>query len=733
MPYKLFPDILFRTPALPYSRHTRFLSDKDSLNRLLQDETIQDALFLASPVVYKELQKYLKGELTDAKEVKKLTASLTKYLSRMSTRCTPFGLFAACSMGTFADTTEVVVGKEVRGHARLDMFYLCTLAQAVANMADIKRKLRYYPNTTLYELADKYRYVEYKYNPQGRQFHLSAVDANYYTELLLRKASAGLLIEEMVRLLVDEEIEKEEAEAFIEELIDSQLVVSELDPGVTGKDMLQDMIDTLDAAGCTGDALDKIKSIRSHIDDINRGDSTILSIVEGLMQDIEYLKTAYDISYEEKFILQVDAVRKSRWATLSKEVQKEVESMFQLLNKITSSYSNQNLTKFKQEFSARYEEEEIPLLLALDPDIGVGYPADNKRYDPDSFLDGFAYPSPSGQSNIAIGALEALLLQKVQNDKSGNKELVLTDEDFKLFPKAAATDLPDTMSSMIEILKEDADELLIQMSGASGPTGARISARFAHTDEAIGKYVEAIVTKEQELQPDHVILAEISHLPNSRIGNILTRSHLRDYELVYLSNSTLPREQQIYLSDIMISVRNNRIQLRSKRLGKQIIPRLTNAHNYVVNAIPAYHFLADMQHEEGRGYIGFSWGNLSNILEYRPRVRYKNTILSPASWTIKKEAIESFAKIKDDKALIEKISQWRSEKSIPREILFEEGDNKLYVDLENPLSVHSFLSAVKKRPAFAISEFLFKEENCIVKDTDGNKYINEFIITFYKN
>lgn len=146
--------------------------------------------------------------------------------------------------------------------------------------------------------------------------------------------------------------------------------------------------------------------------------------------------------------------------------------------------------------------------------------------------------------------------------------------------------------------------------------------RFAHINKEIEELVRAIVAKEQELIPN-VIFAEVVHSPEARIGNILSsRPHIRDYEILYISDSDLPKDQLILLSDLMLSVKQGRLFLRSKRLNKEILPRLTSAHNYRNLTMPVYHFLCDMQIQSGRFGLFFNLGQqIENEFSFIPRVR----------------------------------------------------------------------------------------------------------------
>lgn len=189
------------------------------------------------------------------------------------------------------------------------------------------------------------------------------------------------------------------------------------------------------------------------------------------------------------------------------------------------------------------------------------------------------------------------------------------------------------------------------------------------------------------------------------------------------------------LSDLLLSVRNGQLILRSKRLNKEIIPRLTSAHNYYYSGtIPIYRFLADMQFQIGRGALYFNWGKeLESQLSFLPRVRYKNTILSSATWIVKIDEIKHFFTIQDDKQLLEEIEIWREKRFLPQYVLMPDEDNELFVNWANLVSIHSLFSIIKKRQEIKFMEFLFNPDTAIIKDASNRPYMNQCIVAFYKD
>ncbi len=737
IPYKNFSKFILRTPLFPYTFLESTLSKRniseEELKQICNNPLIQEAIFLASPDLYAELQKWLKNELkekTGNKKAKKgaenLQFALLKYILRMSSRCTPFGLFAGFSVGSFDEKTNIrfPVQSRYKRHTRLDMNYLCALAQDLAQSSELKEQLKYYPNSSIYTIGDQLRYVEYYYKNTRRLHHIVGVDHTEYLQKILQAASKGTYIKELTQLLVDNDISFEEAKEFIIEIIDSQLLVNELEPATTGDEFLEQILLILNKKDNTENIITTLSQTKEKLAKIDQ--SKFGTSIKKYDQIAKRLKTL-ETNYELKYLFQTDMVKPTINCTLNKQIANDILIGIEAMNKLTLPPPATNLTQFKDAFYERYEDREMPLVHVLDTEVGIGYLQNQNSGDLSPLVDDIALPLRSStSSDLKWNPIQTFLFQKYTHAISSNAyEVEITEKELELF-KPNWDDLPNTISTMVNIF----DDGSIHIKNAGGSSSANLLGRFCHADEETHNYVKNITLKEKELNQE-AILAEIIHLPESRIGNILLRPVLRDYEIPYLAKSSVDSDFQIRVQDLMVSVKGNRIVLRSKRLNKEIIPRLSSAHNYSFNALPVYQFLCDMQTQNIRGGVGFNWGALSNEYAFLPRVKFKNLIFSSATWNIKKDDMQEIVKAKDNNSLFKEVEKLRLAKKIPKLVLLADGDNELLINLKNLLCIKTMLSMVKKRPSFKLTEFLFESKNGIVKSKEGG-FTNQFVISFYR-
>lgn len=199
---------------------------------------------------------------------------------------------------------------------------------------------------------------------------------------------------------------------------------------------------------------------------------------------------------------------------------------------------------------------------------------------------------------------------------------------------------------------------------------------------------------------------------------------LRDYEIPYLVQSLLPHEKQIYVEDLYISIKNDRIVLHSKMLNKEIKPYLTNAHNYSEDSLPVYHFLSDLYSQHKRAGLSFFWGDLKKIYSFLPRVEYKNIILSKAQWQIIEDDINLLVPLIENKQqFLSELRIWRSKRQLPKWIQWIQWDHTLVLNLDNYDYAKLFISNVQSKKSIVIEEFLYNEKE---------DFAHQFIFSLYK-
>lgn len=735
MSYASFPNFVLRTPLYPvnFSKELtskKTISDQD-LKIILKESAIQEALFLASPPLYNELQKWLKDEIKDAKKEEKLKISLLKYLSRMSSRCTPFALFAGCAIGEFGDATKITIGDKNKHsrHTRLDMNYLVALSQDLAKEKHIKDQLLFYPNTSTYKVGNQLRYVEYQYKNTRRQHHISAVDDSNYLQRIFKIASHGATIVELAGCIIDQVITIEEATDFIEELIDCQLLVSELEPSVSGPEFLDQILKVLNKLRGVDHILLILKDVEKQLKKIDESIGNSVENYIAISKKLKELNTTFDL----KYLFQTDLFIKTEAITLDTSVIDSVKRGLCISNKITLPPKDTFLNQFKETFYERFEEREVSLAKALDVEMGVGYKQNQASAELSPLVDDLILPRINGNNtqDIKWSTIHTIFQRKLLYAISNKAYTVtLTDDDFKDFNENW-DDLPDTMSTLVELVEIDGEQK-IKCSSIGGSSAANLLGRFCHGNEHLKKYTQQIIDFETNANNDK-LLAEIVHLPESRTGNILMRPTLRDFEIPYLAKSLLENEKQVAINDLTVSVKNGKhIVLKSKKNNKEVLSHLTNAHNYTSNSLPVYQFLCDMQTQGKRGFLGINLGPFTKEYDFIPRIEYENLILSEATWNFKRTSISYLLEVMDsDKAFEAELLKFRELFNIPSFALFSEGDNELLINFENITSVKMLLHSVKKKDSFSLKEFLFSEDG-LVKSKDGkNYYTNEMILSFY--
>ncbi len=717
-----FQFILLRSPLQSLQKAYHFSENIQPM--------LEEGLYLSSPDFWNELQK--KEELT-GKDKAKLELTFAKYWLRSCTRCTPYGTFAGSFLSTLTEEETSLILNESSQHirsTRLDMNYMIGILQELVQLPQIRDQLKLFTNNSLYELPGSFRYAEYFIKNNNRNYQLTSIEKTDYIQDVLKCAQNGATIDELTKLLITtKNVNEEEAKDFIASLWDSQLLVPELEPCITGKEPLDQLIIQLEAFPGVEDLLSQLKKIQYLIQNPKQG--------VNYYQEIELkLKNLGMVKEIPKNTLQVDLFLSTQNSSINKELTDTIVKQAEDLMYLSRKGKNAELDEFKTKFYSKYEDAEVPLSIALDADLGIGYAGvHDGSAGGGELIDDLAVGGGTMERMSTVDYIQDYTVSKYYDYLKNQKPFIEIDEDeLKAFKKEVENHhFPNSMYLMGSLLKEDGllnlEHFTFALTGFGGPSAGNLLGRFTHGNEQLCNYSREILKAEEAEYPE-AIYAEIAHLPEARIGNILLRPVLRGYEIPYVGKSGAATENQIPVNDILVSISNNKLVLRSKTHNKRIIPRLTTAHNFGYKSLPIYKFLCDLQSQGIAHPSVWDWGSLST-LKNLPRVVYKNLIIQKAQWKIEEKDIKDLPKEAKDYG--DYFQSFRKKWEIPQKVTYAEQDNELFIDFEHPQAIELFLHYLKRHKTITLNEFLFTEENCVVKDVHGDPYTNEVIIPVYRD
>jgi thiopeptide-type bacteriocin biosynthesis protein len=302
-----FLDRLFlRTPFYSYARY-----DLARLPEILQQVPFRNALRLASPVIYAQLEKkdFDYNKLTTHEQF-----TLAKYYNRMCFRPTPFGGFVAFTLLEWG-------GGDVQLKGEPDCRLLLLPDNASREPAAGGQLIK---NPTLYRLGSSWRYYCSAVNTKGHhEFTIDELDAVRFNNELLERCGRGIERPELLRWISQAAgCPLPDAEDYLGFLLDEQVLY----PAGRG-------------AVISGETAAAVPAGSP----LNGG--------------------AYYAALERPLVSGGPAAAD----------REELAAVLAALHQVAAPVALPDLDKFIHDFSARFELEKVPLLTALDPDSGIAY------------------------------------------------------------------------------------------------------------------------------------------------------------------------------------------------------------------------------------------------------------------------------------------------------------------------------------------------------------------------
>ncbi len=668
--YSFHPVMLLRSPAYPFN-----YIKATTLQEHLDDEYFRNALFIASPEFYNELQK-ANFLLTMVKP--KAFRSLNNYVNRLHYRSTPFGMFSGFGPVRWQEEGEpfrtVILNNR-------QLHILPEMDEKAYQTTVLENEMLLYTNPSIYKVGNNIRFLKSEYDYQHRKFRfqISAMPWHQLIHSILAYCQSPVHLKILKDdMAVKSGLREDEVQQLVQHLIGENLL------------------------------LHKIKDSTLHCSAVRQSIVSESGLKNPRLKD-KTRNTYANLSY------------KLADGNISNQQQEKIKNGLAALQGICQNLTPDGLRKFAAAFAHKFDGRAIPLMVALDPELGVGYRELEQTYIHSGLLADILFPEKVQTYKVVQWSrAHALLMNKIHESSQLNAKGILLDDDDLNRLSGSLKPLPPGLSVLFRPLGED-----VFIESAGGATATALFGRFSIFDQKLGDTLRSIANNEVTYNPS-VVFAEINCLQEIHAANVEQRIKVYPYEIPLMTFPTYCSEDIIPLSDLWISVKNGRIIMWSEKLKKEVIPRLSSAFNHSRSHMNIYRFLCDLQYQGLQTNFSLDLSHYFPNLSFYPRVAYKGAILSLACWEYAKPKQQVDGQFKEYKN-VAILRQDLKSKGVPRYFASYQGDQQIVYDMESEEDMTTLENILYNKESIAIKEFPFPLHDSAFTDRCGGKYLEQYL------
>ncbi|MFC4534496.1 lantibiotic dehydratase [Sphaerisporangium dianthi] len=698
---------------------------RERLRELSEHPRVVQALHVASPSMTAGLA-HLSG--ADAKRSARSYSTLLRYVTRMTSRPTPYGLFSAVGVGRFGDATSARVAPDpvARTRTRADAGWLLSLIKELEGDESLRDGLHVSVNPLLYRVGDRavLSFADVHGTADNRHVGFRAtapVEVALETACVPGATYADIV--DAIRARVPGATE-DKARGLVAQLWDLHVLISDLRPAMTVPmpelDLLK-RLDGVDGAASVRAELARARELADAIDDA-RGMAPVAAL-DGLSKHQRAMSPGHT-----RETYQVDTALALEEDGLSREVGAVAAEAAEVLLRVGVKHQRyHHIVEYHTAFLERYGvDAEVPLLEVLSPETGLDAPPTYTM--PPRAVPLAAVPMEENRGrDMVVASLAADALHR------GLAEVELTDELLERLTvwrsRGAQPGLRPSLDLYAQVAAESREAVdagrfrLVVSPGAMGDGGRTFGRFFDLFDEDSIASLQEFARAEEELCPS-AIFAELSYIPpHGRGGNVTVHPPLRRYEICVNTSPSVPPERRIPLGDILVGATADRFYLRSARHGREI--RVTQSHMLSAqNAPNVCRALIELSEDGALPPAGFDWGPVA-AAPYLPRVVRGKIVLQPAQWTVTRSMI-------GEGEFGPALQAWRRAMKVPRYVYLAWMDNRLLLDLTHPLCVAELADeltrAARAGNRVMLQEMLPALEEAWLDDPAGGRYLSEVVV-----
>jgi thiopeptide-type bacteriocin biosynthesis protein len=655
----------------------------------------------------------------------KVESKLLRYMIRMSTRPTPFGLFAGVAMGRWGDRTDLALSVAPRRQrTRPDMAWLMKLVIDLESIPEVRRHLRVVANSAALIRAGRVFLAERVSRGEATPPSVS-IRATSVVRRALLAAREPITLEALASFLLADTpgATPDKVDKLLTELWQQTLLLTDLRPPLTVESPARYVLDRLANIPAAAAVRTEMLSI---LEGAARWDGSAQT--DGADGYRRMVAEAARTRAFERSPFQVDSAVQLAGERISRRVGEKVAVAAEILLRLSPfPRGPAHIAVYRRLFAERYgTRREVPLVELLDPNFGLGPPL--SQAPPSAAAAGIsrakAWQRAQAMLELATHALHERR-RSVDLDEAMMKRLETWE------PSTRPPTSLDVYVSVAATSKEalDAGDFLVVVEPNVGALGAgRTLGRFADLLPGSREALARAAASEEARTP-RALSAELAYQPRLfRLGNVSIRPNVRTYEVAVGVTSGREPARTIPLDELVVGIRDDRFYVRWPAAGQDVA--ITAGHMLRPLRAPAVcRFLSDVGRDGCCQLSAFQWGAASTF-PFLPRIQIDGIVLALAQWRFAASSAPEVPLDRPD-AFYAALQRWCAHWQVPQHVYLTAGDNRLLLDLTAPEQADEIRRVLQTRQsadAVLLTEVFPDFDHIWVRDVENRPFITELVV-----
>ena len=719
--YSVREPIMVRTPIFSFEEYQKIESTssvEDFIKLFNRRAAFRQALAISSQSFYDFSCDYKENGIHS----EKYQESMLKYISRATSRATPYGAFSLVSFGKKGISEDFLHGTNTYIISYLDAGLFWEIVQEMERDPVIRPKLKVSvnPNLHISEKRVKNQYISHLGQSQNTTFQASIRNSKQF-QFVIDKASTPISIENLIQALFTHNesiVEINKIARYIDELIENEYLLSEL-RAINVFEGPKRLVEICNRICTECETARKISAISECLELLNKQINKEL-----WLKTYEKLKKFCADNYHSENYINSMMFASNRNVTLGKNILGTIQTLERFaVNTAILDNETYAVLAWKKEFIEKYGPyAEISFQELFDDNYGIGDP----------------YALKNASSNIGIGRasdkrkeLTQLLERKLLLSLAMHEDkIVLSDNDLELLYK-----IPDkyafipsfdigisVMAKSQEAIESGNYYIQVLDNIGSNSAGAHLSRFRCAMDNDTERLYLSLQKEKQTKSSARYTEVFACEIPSSnRTANIANPKS----ELPYSIDLGCSRkEKSIPLSDIFVGYDRqiDRLYLRSKHTNEILKVSIDG----VLNTFSSNHVLRLLR-EISRAYEIDPLSGIALIREsqydYMPDIWYENVLIQSARWHVYSNQYinQSFCHFQ------ERIVSNMEKLGFGRYVYLSDHDRNVLLDTKNTFSINFLYKSLKKNGRITIQKSHLMDETWCVNE-NGNAVHTEFIV-----